>query len=127
MTMLLLSCLVATAASSGVSTLVLSTGKRSAVQPVLQLRGGLAGMDAGTAAKVAMGVYGANGVYFGLAPGPACERLTRACGVSGASYTLEQMAKAVGYMQVVAATFGLCLLNGVPLAAALGWSQVAWS
>ena len=82
-------------------------------------------MDAGTAAKVAMGVYGANGVYFGLAPGPACERLTRACGVSGASYTLEQMAKAVGYMQVVAATFGLCLLNGVPLAAALGWSQVA--
>jgi hypothetical protein len=69
-----------------------------------------------------MGLIGANGVYCGLAPGPACE----AYGVKGASYTLEQMVKSVGFTQISAAIFGLMLLKGSPLAAALGWAQVPW-
>jgi len=106
-----------------VATTALTTGKHTAsMQPVLKLRGGLAGIDAGTAASVGMGLIAANGVFTGLAPGPASE----AYGVKDASYTLQQMVKSVGYTQVATAIFAFMILNGAPLPAALAWSQIPW-
>jgi hypothetical protein len=105
-----------------VATSALVAGKHSSVtQPVLKLRGGV-GLDASTAANVGMGLIAANGLYTGLAPGPASE----AYGVKDPSFTLQQMIKAVGYTQVAAAVFAFCSLKGVPLPAALAWGQVPW-
>ena len=47
-----------------VATTALTTGRdQSALRPALALRGGLAGVDASTAATLGMGLIGANGVY----------------------------------------------------------------
>ena len=60
---------------------------KAALRPALKLRGGLAGVDASTAATVGAWLGTVNGVYCGIAEGPACE----AYGVDNPSFNMLQI------------------------------------
>merc|ERR1719174_1138104 len=110
--------LLALGATAQAATLVKSTK----AQPVLKLRGGLGGVDAGMVAKVGAGLTLANGAYCGLAPKPASE----AYGLADADFNIIQMIKSLGYTCVSLALLAFLVINGTPVGTAIAWAQVPW-
>lgn len=96
--------------------------KDSSLRPALKLRGGLAGIDASAAATVGTWLGTINGVYCGIAEGPACE----AYGVDNPSFNMLQIVKNLGYTFTSAGVLALCLMKGVAFNTAFAWSQLPW-
>ena len=65
-----------------------------------------------------------NGLYCGLAPGPAAE----AYGLPGpVDFKIVEIIKSMGYTFVSVAVLALSVLKGVPLNQAIMWSVVPWT
>ena len=92
------------------------------LKPALQLRGGLAGLDSTTVATVGASLFCANGIYCGIAPGPASE----AYGLKDASFEVTQVIKYLGYTFVAFSILALAVLKGVSVNRAIAWAQVPW-
>jgi len=113
--------LLAFAAAASAATL--KPAPSANLKPVLALRGGLGGVDAGSAATWAARIYLANGIYTSTAPGPACEGY----GMTGASALTTMLMQSSGFSALSCGILSLCVMAGVDLNVAFGWAQLVWA